>query len=108
LRLALEYDVPDQVDSLTRQLHKVAVEKGEDALVAEVKVVEAKLIRDKAESEKKSKKDEPHYDENVSSGRTPTKVIDQIKSIDVTTPEGRAEWDKQRRDIAKKVGVPIP
>lgn len=108
LRLALEYEIPDQVDALTREFRVVAKD-GEQALSLAVDKAEIKLMREKAETEKKAKPAAvTNYDENVQAGRTPTKVIDKIKGIDVTTPEGRADWEKQRRQLGKEAGVPLP
>jgi hypothetical protein len=108
LRLALEYEIPDQVDALTREFRAVAA-KGEEALSLAVDKAEIKLMREKAETEKTKKPTAPtNYDENVQTGRTPTKVIDKIKAIDVTTSEGRTKWEEQRRALAKEAGVPVP
>jgi len=109
LRLALEYEIPDQVDALARQFREIAAEKGEEAMNLAVEKAEIKLMREKAETEKAKKPAAvTNYDENVQAGRTPTKVIDKIKAIDVTTPEGRAKWEEQRRTLAKEAGVPVP
>ena len=109
-RLALEYEIPDQVETLTRQFREVAAKDGEEAMNLAVEKAEIKLMRDKAETEKKAKKPagETNYDENVQAGRTPTKVVDKINAIDVTTPDGLAEWEKQRRALAKEAGVTLP
>jgi len=107
LRLALEYEIPDQVEALTRQVREVAAKDGEEAMNLAVQKAEIKLMREKAEAEKTKKPAPTNYDENVQAGRTPTKLIDKIKAIDVTTPDGRAEWEKQRRTLAKDAGVPV-
>jgi len=107
-RLALEYEIPDQVDAMTREFRAVAKD-GEQALSGAVEKAEIKLMREKMETEKAKKSaNVTNYDENVQAGRTPTKVVDKIKAIDVTTPDGRAEWEKQRRQLGKEAGVPVP
>lgn len=105
-RLLAEYGDLVQVDSLKRKFAEIAKTnpKGLENAVKEVEI-DLKEERAKATPEKSKK---PKYDETVPTHRTPTRLIDEIKGIDVTTPEGRAEWEKRKAAFAKQAGLPVP
>jgi len=106
LKLALEYDAADQVPTLTRTFAEAARKDGEKGLRLAFKEAEVDLKTAKASTEKPKPK-ETKYDDNVQAGRSPTRVIDEMKDIDVTTPEGRKLWEEKKRDFAKRSGVTV-
>jgi hypothetical protein len=109
LKLALEYDAADQLPALTRKFAEAARKDGEKGLRLAFKEAEVDLKTAKAAGdEKKPKPKETKYDDNVQSGRQSPRVIDEMKDIDVTTPEGQKAWEKERRGYARRSGVTLP
>jgi len=104
LRLAMEYEAPDEVEKLKRRFHEVA-KQGEQALLLDVKEAEIELKSGALEKKAPPKR---KYDENVQSGRSSPNVLDEMAEIDVTTPEGRAKWASEKAKFARKAGLPSP
>ena len=104
LRLAMEYEAPDEVEKLKRRFREVA-KQGEQALLLDVKEAEIELKSGALEKKPPAAR---KYDNNVQAGRSAPNVLDEMAEIDVTTPEGRAKWASEKAKFARKAGLPSP